>query len=136
VLQARNALEHDPTAAVAWLKQLAPDAKNWRDGIAIARDAEARGVAESVRRAHEGAISMVAVAPDGKHVATSSHDGTMRLWDEAGRDVVLPAGDGGGEPGDLAFGGSWLATSRGRELELWDLSGSPRVVARRPVADQ
>ncbi len=50
----------------------------------------ATGRLEAVLRGHSAPVTSVAYRPDGKQVATSSNDQTIRLWDPAtGRQIAL-----------------------------------------------
>jgi Tol biopolymer transport system component len=76
---------------------------------------------------HKGAVRAVAFAPDGKAVATTGADGTVRVWDHStGQETLkleLP-----GEGAGVAFspdGKTLAAASRGKAAALlvWDISG-------------
>jgi WD40 repeat protein/transcriptional regulator with XRE-family HTH domain len=65
---------------------------------------------------HTGPVGTVAFSPDGKTLATSSVDGTVRLWDVAtGRPIGRPLTSHGGTVIALAFspGGKTLAVDAG-----------------------
>ena len=71
---------------------------------------------------HHGAVTAVAIAPDGTWLATSSGDGTARIWDSYRPAARHPhrrtaVGDRGGDPPD----GTWLATgSTTVRVRTWD----------------
>jgi RNA polymerase sigma factor (sigma-70 family) len=75
-------------------------------------------------RGHADGIEVAAYAPDGKLVATGSQDGTVRLWDGAGREVRrLEAKDG--MVYALAFspdGRTVAAGGKRRAAHLWDVA--------------
>ncbi|MGE5642303.1 MAG: helix-turn-helix domain-containing protein, partial [Byssovorax cruenta] len=56
-------------------------------------------------RGHEAGLTNVAISPDGKHIATSSLDGTAKIWDAAT--------------------GKELLTLHGHKDEVWGLAFSP-----------
>ena len=47
-------------------------------------------------RGHTEEVNGLAFSPDGKHLLTSSHDGTIRLWDKYGQEVRRFVGKWGG----------------------------------------
>jgi WD40 repeat protein len=133
--QAALVLEHDPTAALAWLKQYPPSAPDWGRARGLIADAWSRGIARHVL-ATPRVPDAAAITPDGGQVATGENDGTVRLWDlAAGRSVTLR-----GHTADimaLAFSsdGKLLASaSEDKTVRLWDVAGA-RQVATVTVAE-
>ncbi|HEX2572907.1 MAG TPA: protein kinase [Polyangia bacterium] len=80
-VQAENALEHDPTQTLAWLKTLPPDAKSEKASRELALDAVSRGVARHVFRKTEGKTSYNTASPDGRYLALADDGRTLRVWD-------------------------------------------------------
>jgi WD40 repeat protein len=80
-------------------------------------------------RGHTGPVSGVAFAPDGRTLATTSADQTVRLWDLSDRDhphpLGLPLTGHTNEVSGVAFspdGRTLATTSADRTVRLWDLS--------------
>ncbi|NUQ61373.1 MAG: protein kinase [Pirellulales bacterium] len=74
---------------------------------------------------HEGWVSSVAIAPDGKTLATASFDHTVRLWDLAARRTLAVLRGHTGSIICVAFGpdGRTLASgSVDRTVRLWDVA--------------
>ena len=100
-------------------------------------------------------VSVIAVAinPDGKLGATGSYDGTVRLWDDAGRQVGATLVGQAGAVWSVAFSpdGKTLATGNGNDtVQLRDVAAgqfykyaveeelldhSPAALVRRPRLD-
>jgi WD40 repeat protein len=91
VLQARALLETDPTAALAWLKRLPPDAENWRAAVPIAVDADSWGVAAHVLRRPGADAPVLVAAPDGRRFAVGG--ARPAIGDLDGHLVPLPGED-------------------------------------------
>jgi WD40 repeat protein len=148
--QATQALEHDPTAALAWLERLRPASPAWREARAIASEAQLRGVAQAQLMGHRGAITGLAFSPDGTRLFSTGEDGMVQRWEVRSRlpevidrgarrsDLALSS-DGtrlvvGGGDGALVLleaAGRRVPTParRGRELGELALSGDGRIAA-------
>jgi WD40 repeat protein len=84
---------------------------------------------------HDDEVRGVVVAPDGRTLITSSHDGTLRIWDLGGRQPmprVTFSADG--DATSLAFtpDGQRLISGNGdHTLRVWDVSGErPRLLKK------
>ncbi len=85
----------------------------------------------SVLRGHAGAVTAVAVSPDGALLATASEDATVRLWDPAtGQPHGAPLTGHDGAVWSVAFSpdGTLLASAGSdRTVRLWETAtGQPR----------
>jgi WD40 repeat protein len=79
--QAERALDTDPTAAIAWLKQYPVDGPNTPYAGAIAADSQSRGVARHVLRGHKGRVTSTFFDSKTSTIYSASTDGTVRAWD-------------------------------------------------------
>lgn len=79
LIVAQAELVADPTAAVAWLRNLPDDADNWAQARSVAVVARNRGIARHVWQPHSGSIGALAVSPNGALLASGSEDRTVWL---------------------------------------------------------
>jgi WD40 repeat protein/tRNA A-37 threonylcarbamoyl transferase component Bud32 len=121
--QARAMVETDPTAAVALLGRY-PDLPAESPAVrAVALDAESRGVARHVLAGHTAALRGIAIAPDGKQLASTDADGAFYLWNAVtGERELLHQSTTLMDVVEFDPSGAFLAASLGarRGIVLWD----------------
>ncbi len=120
--QAQAAVGRDPTAALAWLKNLPIDQAHALRIAALVDEAEASGVARHVWR-HPDWVVGIAVSRDGRQVATAVRDGKVRLYDASSGEVRVL----GQRPmlGAITFDGSGrhaVTADSGGVLWRWDVA--------------
>ncbi|KAG8822062.1 hypothetical protein FRC19_006798 [Serendipita sp. 401] len=74
-------------------------------------------------RGHDGNISALVYSPNGRHIASGSDDGTIRLWDtETGMALGVLEGDGG-SVNSISFSpdGCHIASGCDKIMQLWDI---------------
>jgi WD40 repeat protein/serine/threonine protein kinase len=141
LLQARDALDRDPAATLAWLKEMSPRASGWSYAKLLAQETQRRGASTNVFRGHSALVHYMAFSPDGKLFASASKDGTLRLWDVEARSakVLQVSSDKKMIPSEIsaaAFSsdGVWLAAAdnsglarvwRTADVQADKLEGSP-----------
>jgi WD40 repeat protein/serine/threonine protein kinase len=124
LVQARTALERDPTGALAWLKLYPLNGAHWDQVRDLALDAWSRGVALHVLDKKEGKDSYGDFSPDGRRVAYFDGQRKVTVKDlVSGR--VTARRPLGGELLRARFSPSGrilaLVEWESRKLQLWDL---------------
>lgn len=123
VNSARRDLQTDPSTSAAWLKSLTDDAYSWPKTHDVAVQAGRLGLARELT-GHTQDVELLAMAPDGKHVATGSDDATIRWWNLADNtSVVLSGHKGPLEMLAMSADGKHLASAgTDHDAWLWDLT--------------
>ena len=88
----------------------------------------------AVFKKHQGPVQCVQFAPDGKVLATSSSDGTIRLWDPtAGAELTVLQGHTN-DVFAIAFapdGRTLASTGADGTVRIWDLAGPTETAAKK-----
>jgi WD40 repeat protein len=140
LVEARHALEIDPTTAIAWLKRLSPESTRWSPARIIAEDARERGAAK-VLLGHEGRVYRIAFAPDGRRMASWGDDRTARIWSfDQGSSLRIPDVGAASDirDGSIVFsadGGRLIARLGGR-ISLFDSSTGSTVFETTRASDE
>jgi WD40 repeat protein/predicted Ser/Thr protein kinase len=71
---------HDPTVAVALLREVEGEARNGPEWISTANELLGQPLAHAVLQGHRDAIVPVVFSPDGSTLYTGSEDGEVRRW--------------------------------------------------------
>lgn len=100
------------------LHSAAPQHRGWEWDFLATLSEQSLGTVE----AHADMILGLAVAPDGARFATAARDGSLRLWDADGGDLLAHAAL---ESGDAIFALDF--TPDGRHLATGDASGAVRL---------
>ncbi|HSD88194.1 MAG TPA: serine/threonine-protein kinase, partial [Kofleriaceae bacterium] len=121
--QARASLSSDPSLAAAWLTKLNGDAYDWPQTREVAVEAARMGLARELR-GHTQDVELLAVSPDGIHIATGSDDSTVRWWDlRDGTSIELRGHTGPLEGITMSPDGKYLASAgTDHDIWLWELS--------------
>lgn len=131
--EARNAVGRDPLEALAWLKTLSPSFAQPRTVRVIAADALSRAVPR-VLRGHTATVNKARFSPDGRWLATSSDDRSVRLWDVATGEARVLTGHQD-EVWEIAFspdGRRLVSSSKDGTVRQWDVAtGVGRALAGR-----
>jgi WD40 repeat protein len=122
---ARTLLHENPTLALLILREVEePEAlQGWDQDAA---EVLQQPFSQAVLRGHDEAVVHVEVSPDGRLVATSSRDGTARLWTLDGKGMPRVLEGHGGPVHHATFsppdGASLLTSSEDGTSRLWKTS--------------
>ncbi|MCA9710622.1 MAG: PD40 domain-containing protein, partial [Myxococcales bacterium] len=87
--------------------------------------------ASQILRDHEDYVTHVAYSPDGARLASSSHDGTVRIWDPVRARLLSTLADHEGQVFHLAFSpqsARIATTSTDGKARIWDVESGERLV--------
>ncbi|NER93573.1 MAG: TIR domain-containing protein [Symploca sp. SIO1B1] len=129
--QKLEALVNSITAAVKLKHMLLPPSPELPQQVQATLQRTTNEVQEINRlQGHENALVQVSFSPNGEYLATTSEDGTARLWDLQGNQKALFQGHQGKVLG-VSFspdGQSLATTSEDGTARLWDLQGNQKAL--------
>lgn len=117
------ALQADPSARRTMLRQ----AFSGRDGYPLARARLSSALAsrrlQHIVRGHTDDLDDVAFAPDGNSFATSSWDGSVKIWDATSYELLRSkqGGEGFGYAVAYAADGTAIYVAHDQVIQKWDL---------------
>jgi WD40 repeat protein/serine/threonine protein kinase len=80
---------------------------------------------------HSNVVTCVAVAPDGKLLASGSYDGTLRLWNQSTRQLIATLTPGVAYCAAFSPDGKQLAAGGASGVRLWDAASlQPRATIK------
>jgi serine/threonine protein kinase/WD40 repeat protein len=135
LLQAQQALEHDPNQALVWLASLSPEFTDAPKVRRIAADAQTRGISRAFR-GHAAYVNRFDVSVDHARFVTASDDKTVRVWDVVtGTSLVLTGNADEVWNARFSAGGAEIATlAKDGTLRLWDAAtGVERATIELPA---
>ncbi|HEY9602443.1 MAG TPA: TIR domain-containing protein [Allocoleopsis sp.] len=128
-----DALVNSVIATVRLKQMLPPASPELRQQVQATLQRTTQDVQEINRlNGHKNAVVSVRFSPNGQYLATTSKDGTARLWDLQGNQKALFQGHNGIVIGvSFSPNGQYLATtSEDRTARLWDLQGNQKALFR------
>jgi eukaryotic-like serine/threonine-protein kinase len=132
LLQAREALERDPTRALDMLKQLSPSWSDLGTVRELASEARWRGLGR-VYPGHTADVYAVAFSADGKTAVSASGDRTLRVWNvAAGTSEVLRGHEDDVVAVAISPDGKTVASAGlDRSVRVWDVAKKTSLVVGR-----
>lgn len=119
ISQAKGLLDGNPTEAIAVLKQLPSTSKRLDDARAIGQAAITRGVAWGLQTTTTHTF-WATQDFEGKHLALSSRDGTVRVFELERRRLLVAHAFATDSRADWVFGNKLLITHRSEPPMLFD----------------
>ncbi|HEY9671634.1 MAG TPA: TIR domain-containing protein [Waterburya sp.] len=129
--QKLDALVNSVIATVRLKQMLPPASPELRQQVQATLQRTAQDVQEINRlNGHTNAVVSVSFSPNGQYLATTSRDGTARLWDLQGNQKALFQGHKASVIGvSFSPDGKYLATtSEDDTARLWDLQGNQKAL--------